>query len=347
MAGNINKAYQLVIQACNDPWIGYSMSNRRSITLGVNYPTYCDCSSLLAWALSFSGFYANNPWFTTYTMSSYLSQAGFRSIPLTTPWVAGDICLRAEHTEMVYQGYVTMGAHTSGIAYAEQVSINNWASSPGQWSSLWRYGKGADPAAPVYNISIYVIAAIVGNWSRESNVNPGIWEGLVIGGQGYGLGQWSFGRRDKLFEYLDSHGYSRDDGMGQCMFFYEENDWQSATSTPLKFNNLMDFLTSSSTDIDALTETFMNAWERPGVPGLSDRISFAHKAYDYIKAHSNDNVQWITGNRYLSESEQLNNAVACYQALAMGMSPNGPQGWSNTLRYGCFRDLYRRLLIMR
>lgn len=344
---DINQAYALMIKACNDPHIGYSQSARRTITLGASYNTYCDCSSIESWALSLSGFYENNPWFTTHNEREQLLRAGFHEVSVSGEWKKGDILLRAGHTEMVHEGRVTMGAHTDGIPFDKQVSINDFASQPSEWSSCYRYQDGASGDVPTLNISIYVVAAIVGNWSRESNVNPGIWEGLIVGGNGFGLGQWSFERRENLFAYLDSHGYSHDDGNGQIMFFYEENDWQSASSSPLHFDTLTDFLTSSSTDIAALTETFMNAWERPGVPALEDRIAFAQKAYTYIGEHSGDTVEWIKGNRYLSEAEQLNNAVKCYQQLSLGLNPDGGQGWSNLLRYGVYRELYRRRYIWR
>lgn len=347
MAGDINKAYTLIIQACNDPNIGYSQSARRTISLGVSYHTFCDCSSIESWALTLSGFFENNPWFATGNQISQLKRIGFHEVPVGGNWNKGDILWRPGHTEMVYEGRVTMGAHTDGIAFPKQVSINEFASRPSEWVSCWRYQDGASGNVPVLNISIYVVAAIVGNWSRESNVNPGIWEGLTAGSGGYGLGQWTGERRENLFTYLNDHGYSQDSGDGQIMFFYEENDWASTASSPLPFENLEAFLTSDSTDIPALTETFMRAWERPGVPALEDRIAFAVKAYSYILEHSGDTVEWITGNRYLSEEEQLNNAVKCYQLLALGLNPDGGQGWSSLLRYGAARELYRRRYIWR
>lgn len=344
---SIKEAYNLVIAACNDPFIGYSQDLRRTITLGLSTRTYCDCSSLLAWALTYAGFYSNNPWFSTHNQRSQLQSAGFHEEPINGEWKRGDILWRAGHTEMVYENLVTMGAHTDGIAFEKQVSINEFASRPSEWTSCWRYKNGVDEDEPKLNVSVYVICAIVGNWSRESNVNPGIYEGLNPSNPGFGLGQWSFERRTNLENWLDSHGYSRDSGEGQCLFFYDENDWQAATSKPLHFDTLYDFLTTKNTDIDALTETFMYAWERPGVPALADRVAFAHKAYTYILEHGDDEVQWITGNRYLSEAEQLNNAVAVYQALSLGENPDGPEGFSNLWRWGIARELYRRRYIWR
>lgn len=347
MAGDIDKAYQLVIQACDDPFIGYSQGARRTISLGVAFRTYCDCSSLISWACANSGFVDNNPWFTTANMIEYLLSWGWREVDINGEWKPGDVVWKTGHTEMVHQGRITMGAHTDTYPFPEQVSINAKPTSPGYYSRIFRYGEGASGEG-AKGISAYVAAAIFGNWSRESTMNPGVYEGLSPSGNGFGLGQWSFERRTALEEWLDSHGYDRDDGDGQIEFFVYEDDWQSSTSTPLQFANLTEFLTSDSTDIAALTETFMNAWERPGVPALEERIAFANKAYQYIQEHSGEKVEWYHGNFYLGESQQLNNALAGWNKLGL-LFPGTPggEGWSNTLRYGAARELYRRRYIWR
>lgn len=352
---DIARAYNLIIDACNDPHVGYSQSKRRTITLGVSYNTYCDCSSLISWALTGSGFYSNNPWFSTHNEVSQLLGCGFHEEPVDGEWKKGDVLWRVGHTEMVYDDRVTMGAHTDGIPFAKQVSINEFSSKPSEWTRCFRYKNGVEEDEPKLDVSIYVICAIVGNWSKESNVNPGIWESLINNGPagpgGYGLGQWTnhngTTRKEQLFAWLRSNGYSDDDGDAQCKYFYEENFWQAATSRPLSFATLHEFLTSKSTDIPALTETFMRAWEIPGVPALADRIAFAQKAYDYILAHKDEKPAWITGNRYLGEADQLNNALACYHALHFDENPDGGEGWSNLLRWGIAREIYRRRLIWR
>lgn len=345
---DITNAYNLVIQACNDPYIGYSQANRRSISLGVSYRTYCDCSSLLSWALTLSGFYLDNPWFSTHNEISQLQKVGFNQSPLTGEWKPGDILWKPGHTEMVYSGRVTMGAHTDGIAFADQVSINGKATSPSYYTSCWRYQDGADPDKPVKTVSIAVVSALCGNFWRESHVNPSLWEGLVVGGPGFGLGQWTGDRRIALFTFMDSHGYDRADGDGQIEFLVEEGDWIDVPASPLHFDSLMDFLTTDNTDVAKLTETYMRCWERPGVPALEERVEFAQNCYTYLQSHGSDSVSWITGNRYLSEDEGLNNSVRVFQKLALIIGGStGGEGWSNLLRFGCYRELYRRRLIFR
>lgn len=191
--------------------------------------------------------------------------------------------------------------------------------------------------------SIYVVSAIGGNMWRESHVNPAMWEGLVVGGPGYGLCQWTGDRRTALFQYLNSVGLPNSDGDGQIDFLIVEDDWIDVSSSPLHYANLTQFLESSSTDIPALTETFMKCWERPGVPALEERVQFAMKAFTWIQSHGNAPVDWIIGNRYLSEAEALNNMSRVWQKFNGSTPPQPGTGW----RYGAAREIIRRLIIHR
>ena len=158
---NLTDAYNAIIAACNDPYIGYSMDpvERRSITLGVNYRTYCDCSSLISWGLTQGGFFLNNPWFATASEVGYLTGAGFVEVDIAGLWQAGDVLWHPKggrwsvgHTEMVYaagpagKGY-TMGAHWAKPNFADQVSINTSLSSKYDYTKLFRY-DGVSPPDP-------------------------------------------------------------------------------------------------------------------------------------------------------------------------------------------------------
>lgn len=347
MAGDINRAFDLIVSACNDPNIGYSQARRTTISLGVTQKTYCDCSSLISWACALSGFAVNNPWFTTSNMRTYLTQWGFKKVDINGEWKPGDVVWKVRHTEMVHNDHVTMGAHTEGVAFADQVSINPKPTASNYYTEIYRFGDGATGGGGDPGISMYVVAAICGNFSRESTVNPGLWEGLTPGTGGFGLGQWTGGRRDNLFAWMDDHGYSRDDGDGQIEFLVAENEWQKESSQPLEFDSLTDFIMSTSTDIPALTETYMNAWERPGIPELEERIEFAEKALKHIQEHGNESATWIVSNSYLSEAERLNNVLCVWQKLGILFPGSGGQGWSGTLRHGAARELYRRRYIWR
>jgi len=229
---DIQTAFNYVIQACSDPYIGYSQGvKRKTITLGVNYNTYCDCSSLMSWALTRAGYFSVNPWFTTANEESKLLGLGFtRYNSNSVTWQAGDILLKPRsdgvgHTEMVYKsigtGGYTMGAHNSSRAFTDQVSINTFASYPSSYRYLFR-APGSTPALTyawyqsnayladlsdeqygnAVLITIYLtdkgwseaaVAGLLGNMIQESTINPGIWQGLddTDTSGGYGLVQWT------------------------------------------------------------------------------------------------------------------------------------------------------------
>lgn len=178
--------------------------------------------------------------------------------------------------------------------------------------------------------SIYVISAICGNFWQESTVNPGLWQGTVVGAPGYGLGQWTDNsatdRRTRLFNWLDANGYSRDDGNAQLEYLIYENVWYSVGAAA-SYDNLTAFLESTSTDIAALTSAYMRGWEGISDDGtLAFRQEKAQECYTYITEHAKDTsiTEWITGNRYLSDSERLNNAVMVYRYLNGETPPPTP-----------------------
>lgn len=172
------------------------------------------------------------------------------------------------------------------------------------------------------NYSMYVIAAICGNFWQESTINPGCWESLNSGSwtdmmKGFGLGQWTnttgtHGRLYKLHEWTRSKGFADDDGDGQLAYLVYEGTWYY-NSAYSQFATLNDFLTSDSTDLTTLTHAFNRCWEGIHDDTWDDRVTYANTVYNYLVSHYNDSVQWIKGNRYLSNAERLNNAVKVYQ----------------------------------
>ena len=170
--------------------------------------------------------------------------------------------------------------------------------------------------------SMYVIAAMCGNFWHESTVNPGIWEGLNVGNwettmRGYGLGQWTnvgttHGRLYNLHTWMNSKGYASDDGDGQLSYLIYEAYWTPHADYP-QFQTLADFLTSDSTDLTTLTHAFNRCWEGIHDASWDTRVTYANTVYTYLQSHSTDTVDWVKGNRYLTDSERKNNAVKVYQ----------------------------------
>lgn len=324
---DINRAYSWAIETCNAPNVGYSQSYRNAQTVGSI--TYYDCSSFINYALLAGGFetpsYApNRNAFTTYTEASELIRLGFTEVDASGEYLAGDIGLSSGHTEMCYQGGsgkgIFMGAHTDNALLANQVSIGSSSGDPTYERSfprLFRYGDGG---ASGYGASIYVVSALAGNAWRESHINPTLSQ---IGGSAFGLFQWDGSRKTALLNWLSDNGYDDTSPNGQMQYLVVEDDW---IGTFDGISSLTEFLNSSSTDIESLTEAFCTCWERPGVPALEERIEFANKAFSYIQLHANDTsiVTWETEPMYyLSEEQALHNAVLMYRFYSAGGGGGG------------------------
>lgn len=308
---SLSTAYQWVINACNSPNIGYSMAHRKGET--VNGITYYDCSSFISKALTVGGFYKSNPWFTTNSEPGYLRQAGFVEMSVETAWQPGDVLLRAEHTEMVYQGGeagqggVTMGAHTDQYPLDEQVSINDFVSPPSAWESLWRYPGGATTLAWISKnayltedemqnnayvfystmcfkgFTLNAIAGMLGNMETESTINPGCWQNLDEGNYklGFGLVQWT--PATNYTEWATAKGYDIGDGNGQCEWLDTETassgQWIPTSEYPMTWD---EFRTSTDSP-ENLASVFLKNFERAGVEVEQERREQAKKWYDYLE----------------------------------------------------------------
>lgn len=349
---DINRAYQWAIDTCNAPNVGYSNDYRNQRT--VNGITYYDCSSFIWYALKDGGFDVEGAYLTatgrsysgnaivTANERPWLAALGFVEVPLSGEWLPGDILWRSSphgHTEMVYSGGtgqgISMGAHQASVPLARQVSINTYTGYASNWAHMYRYGGGAVPG-----ISLFVVAAICGNFYAESDINPGVWEDFQTHAYtdlnvGFGLGQWTntggdhYGRLYQMADWMVSMGYSPDDGNGQLQYILYEDDWAPVVTLggvtyTSAYNTLTDFLHSTDTNLDNLVEEWCHHWER--IPGnLPARRQYAQDCYNYLLTHANDTsiTSWIVGNRYLTVSEVMNNAVMLYRFLGSGGGGGG------------------------
>lgn len=312
---SINTAYQWCINACNAPNIGYSQIYRRGQT--VNGITYYDCSSFISQALTISGFYSINPWFTTFTMRNYLTQAGFTEYnPREIAWAPGDILLTVsgEHTEMCYtggavgKGGITMGAHTDSVPLSEQVSINISPTPASYYEYLYRYGN--TPAIPVewvssnaylgetdmqnnayvfYSImankgyTLNAISGMLGNMQRESTINPGIWQNLDEGNYslGFGLVQWT--PATNYTNWATVNGYEIGDGDGQCVWLDAMTVSSGQWIVTSDYNMSWDEFKVSTESPEYLASAFLKNFERAGAEYEEERRANARKWYNYLK----------------------------------------------------------------
>lgn len=186
-------------------------------------------------------------------------------------------------------------------------------------------GGETDPPEGGQNYSMYVIAAMCGNFWTESNINPAIWESLNSGSytdlmKGYGLGQWtntsktgSGARLINLNTWITSNGYDMYSGNAQLQYIKHENTWYKNNSYP--FSTLTEFLESDSTNLTELTHAWNQCWEGIHDSSWDTRVTQAQTVYNYLVDHYDDASinTWVKGNRYLSNSEILNNAVMVYK----------------------------------
>ena len=199
-------------------------------------------------------------------------------------------------------------------------------------------------------ISAYPIAAAAGCFKRESGVNPGIWESLVVPSDtfyhiyqydnigGYGFGQFtnvedpvthvvSWRCRD-YYLWCTQNGHATGDGNAQLEYIINvERVWMTDNPSRLGFRTQAEFWNTTSTDLDNLVYDWLSQWE--GVPGdnLAERQQAARRFYQYIYDHRNDNpndYQWISDNFYTSDAQMLNNVMCMYFYLN-GFTPDpGP-----------------------
>lgn len=249
--GNLQVAYQSVIDACNDAYIGYNDSDKRTtIRLGVNYNTYCDCSSLMSWAMTRAGYFSTNPWFSTANQVDKMTDAGWTELDINGTWVEGDILWvrnsSHHHTEMVYSGGnargVTMGAHSAKKAWANQVCINDYTTtaSGGVFTKLFR-DTGGTVTANVYwhqstdgvthlsdsekwenAVCIYnymsrdgwtkeAICGLLGNIQQECDLDPFCWQNGIIGYVNTGYGLVQWTPSTNYTNWASQKGYSLTD----------------------------------------------------------------------------------------------------------------------------------------
>ena len=130
------------------------------------------------------------------------------------------------------------------------------------------------------------VAGVLGNIEAESGFDPSVIEGGS--GIGFGLCQWSFGRRTQLEQYAESKGKEPGDVNTQIKFLigeitpgggadgfanyqlmnyngYSPEDWENAT-TP-----------------EDAAEAFCWTFERPGIPRMEVRTEAARRYYEEFK----------------------------------------------------------------
>ena len=139
---------------------------------------------------------------------------------------------------------------------------------------------GSDNAEKVWNFfkkqgfSAEATAGIMGNFQRESGMNPAITE--IGNGIGFGLAQWSFERRTKLENWSKENNLDVASLTAQLNFTIEEmKNIQFGSKSFEDFKNIR--------DVSEATELFERYFERAGVVALAERLKFAEAFYRQYK----------------------------------------------------------------
>ena len=195
-------------------------------------------------------------------------------------------------TEDNYQSNDWIGASISHRPYRFQGFAYLPGSTPGQ---TWEWIKGnyylsqneCDNNAYITAAylsskgwSLEAICGLLGNFYRESTINPGIWESLIVDpSNGYGLAQWT--PSTKWTNYAAAHGLQIDDGYRQLDFLDQDpiGDYIPTSAYP-----------ESLAQYKALTnspEYCASAWlynyERAGVVAEDERRFMARYYYNILE----------------------------------------------------------------
>ena len=140
--------------------------------------------------------------------------------------------------------------------------------------------------------SEYATAGVMGNIQAESGFDPGVEE--HANSVGFGLCQWSYGRREKLEAYAASKGVSASDVDTQIEFLISELTPGGAgpaqgyaTYQLLSYNGYNGDMWKNATSPEDAATAFCWSFERPGTPNLTTRQESARQYYNLYAGGAN------------------------------------------------------------
>ena len=130
------------------------------------------------------------------------------------------------------------------------------------------------------------IAALLGNMTAESSLNPGRWQSDIVGASyiGYGLVQWT--PATKYFDWCNSQGFSDPSEMDNNLarILYEVANGLQWISTD-NYNYSFLAFTKSATAAGTLAKAFLLNYERPADQSVSVqeyRAGLANSWYEFL-----------------------------------------------------------------
>ena len=186
-------------------------------------------------------------------------------------WIGNSI----SHRPYSFAGFIYLPGSTPGTTwewvkgnrYLTQSEMDNNAVITAAYLSAKGWSRNA-------------ISGILGNFWRESNINPGIWQNLYPDpSNGYGLAQWT--PSTNWTDYANQHGYQIDDGYKQLDFIDVDpiNNYIPTTMYP---ETLAQYKVSNNSPEDCASAWLYN-YERAGVVAEQERRYWARYYYDLIE----------------------------------------------------------------
>ena len=192
------------------------------------------------------------------------------------------------------------------------------------------------------------VAGMMGNVQHESGFisdkieqTPG-----PTNGEGYGLIQWSYGRKQRLIEKAKSENRQVNDVAFQLEFLKmeldEKTNWLS-TWADYPFDTF-----KKTTDIKYATEAFCWMFERPNVnlANIEGRIKYSKKYYDEFANRNFSNITSSGDNladQLIAEARKYNGCGYTQNMNAsLGPTRYGPTHWDcSSLMQKVFRDVLK------
>lgn len=179
-----------------------------------------------------------------------------------------------------FQGFIYNPEQPVDPTPLEWISKNNWLTQAEMENNallVWAYfgSKGWTREA---------VSAMLGNMQHESNINPGIWEGLNPYGGGYGLVQWT--PYTKYAEWAGSDWQDNGDKECERIEYEKENEmqWFRNPEAPIVEPSLTFKEFSTSTlDVETLANYFLWYYEHPKVTIQPSRAETALKWYAFLE----------------------------------------------------------------
>ena len=176
-------------------------------------------------------------------------------------------------------------------------------------------------------------AGVLGNIQAESGFDPAVIEGGT--GIGFGLCQWSFGRRTQLEAYAASKGANPSDVNIQIEFLIGEltpgggaNGYATYQLVSYNGYSASDWINAGSPEDAAVA--FCWSFERPGVPRMSVRTEAARSYYEQFK----DAERPMGGSDIGTEAQERVVYEAVNNAYAYPHTPGYCEAWVEAVYRG-------------